>query len=116
MRMVEFWGGRVLAECRLIQEDTPLGFRVYTTRSYWDIIVSLKHPVMSGREDDVPEVLRSPDEVRRSIRDPSVFLFYRLERPGRWLCVVVKRLDGEGFIITAYPTDAIKTGEPEWNS
>ena len=105
-----------MPECRLIQEATPLGFRVYTTSRYWDIIVTMKHPVMAGRKDDVPEVLRSPDEIRQSISDPSVFLFYRLERPGRCLCVVVKRLDGEGFIITAYPTDAIKTGEPVWNS
>jgi hypothetical protein len=44
-----------------------------------------------------------------------VFFFYRLERPGRWVCVVAKRLDGEGFVITTYPTDAIKIGELIWN-
>jgi len=43
-----------------------------------------------------------------------VYLFYRLERPKRWLCAVAKRLNGEGFLITAYPTDAIKEGEQIW--
>jgi hypothetical protein len=39
------------------------------------------------------------------------FSLYCLEQAGRWLCAVVKQLTGEGFLITAYPTDAIKEGE-----
>ncbi len=35
---------------------------------------------------------------------------------GRWICAVVKRLNGEAFLITTYPTDAIKEGEPIWKS
>ena len=71
---------------------------------------------MLGRETDVMEALAEPDEVRRSSKDPNVLLFYRMERPRRWLCVVAKRLGSEGFLITAYPTDAIKTGEQLWGS
>ncbi|MEO0080866.1 MAG: hypothetical protein ABIL25_01070 [candidate division WOR-3 bacterium] len=41
-------------------------------------------------------------------------LFYRVERPGRWTCAVVKRPGSEGFLITAYPTDAVKEGEQIW--
>jgi len=44
-----------------------------------------------------------------------VLLFYRLERPGRWICAVAKRLNDEGFPITTYPTDAIKEGERIWS-
>lgn len=102
-------------ESRLFETTTPLGFRVYTTPQHWDIIVSNKHPVMRGREDQVLQALRCPEEIRQSLNDPSVLLFYRLERPGRWVCVVAKRLDGEGFVITTYPTDAIKVGELIWN-
>ncbi|MBC6480924.1 MAG: hypothetical protein GDA56_27245 [Hormoscilla sp. GM7CHS1pb] len=69
---------------------------------------------MLGREVDVQETLRMPDEICRSREDPQVYLFYRLERPKRWLCAVAKRLNGEGFLITAYPTDAIKEGEQIW--
>lgn len=66
---------------------------------------------MLGREVDVQETLRMPDKICRSLEDPQVYLFYRLERPLRWICAVAKRLNGEGFLITAYPTDAIKEGE-----
>ena len=94
---------------------TPLGFRVRVTLSYWELIVTIKHPAMYGREADVQNVLRNPDEIRRSRSDPAVYLFYRMERPGRWICAVAKRLDSEGFLITAYPTDAIKEGEWIWS-
>ncbi len=98
----------------LFQVDTPLGFRVRTTHRYWNFLVTEKHQVVLGRENDVVEALGDPSEVRRSRSDPNAFLFYRLERQGRWLCVVVKRLNGEGYMITAYPTDVIKEGETVW--
>lgn len=95
--------------------STPLGFRVRITQSYWEIIVTIKHPVMQGRERDVQNALRDPDEIRRSRADPKVHLFYREEYPGRWTCVVVRQLNDEGFLITTYPTDAIKEGEKIWS-
>ena len=73
-----------------------------------------KHETVRGREDDAVAALGDPSEIRRSRSDPNAFLFYRIERPERWLCVVAKRLNGEGFIITVYPTDAIKEGETVW--
>jgi hypothetical protein len=94
---------------------TPLGFKVRVTRNYWELITTIKHPVMCGHEIEVQGVLQTPDEIRRSQSDPTVFLFYRLEQAGRWLCAVVKQLNGEGFLITAYPTDAIKEGERIWS-
>lgn len=93
---------------------TPLGFRVRVTHTYWELIVTVKHPVMAGREDDVRETLQHPDMVRQSKSDPDVYLFYRAERRGRWVCAVVKRLDGDGFLITTYPTDAVKEGVQIW--
>ena len=93
---------------------TPLGFTVRLGKPYWRLIVSIKHPAMVGREDDVRAALEEPDEIRQSRRDSDVFLFYRLERPGRWTCVVAKRLNGSGFVITCYPTDSIKEGERLW--
>ena len=29
---------------------TPLGFRVRVTHAYWELIVTIKHPAMAGRE------------------------------------------------------------------
>ncbi len=99
----------------LFEVPTPLSFRVHATRRYWEVIVTIKHPVMHGREADVQDVLQSPDEVRRSRSDSAVLLFYRLESRGRWLCAVVRWLNSDGFLITAYPTDAIKVGERLWS-
>ena len=94
---------------------TPLGFCVRVTSSYWELIVTVKHPVMHGHEADVRQVLRDPEQIRQSRSDPSVYLFYRAERPGRWTCAVAKRLNEEGFLITTYLTDAMKEGEQIWS-
>ena len=99
----------------LFEVETPLGFRVRVTAEYWKVIVTIKHPVMLGREADIQEVLQNPDEIRLSKKDPDVYLFYKPERIGRWVCAVTKRLNGEGFLITAYPTDAVKEGERIWH-
>jgi hypothetical protein len=99
----------------LFEVSTPIGFDVTITRDRWDFIVTVKHPIMYKRETDVQSILQSPDEIRRSRSDSSVFLFYRAERPKRWICVVAKKYNGEGFVITAYITDAIKEGERIWN-
>jgi hypothetical protein len=45
----------------LFEVMTPLGFRVRVSRSYWEWIVAIKHPLMSGRESDVKEVLGKPN-------------------------------------------------------
>jgi hypothetical protein len=69
---------------------------------------------MKGRESDVKSALQSPDEVRQSKMDDSVLLFYKVEGAKRWVCVVTKRTDMAAFLITAYPTDAIKEGSKIW--
>ncbi len=103
----------VAMEFPLLEVATPLGFTVRCTRQYWNFIVSEKHPALTGQEEAVAQVLRDPDEVRRSRKDRAVLLFYRGKHP-RWLCAVTRREDGTGFLITAYPTDAIKAGETLW--
>jgi hypothetical protein len=99
----------------LFSAVTRLGFSVRVTRRQWEKIVSEKHPVMVGREDDVRRALSDPNQIRQSKSDPTVFLFYAGEKPGRWLSAIVKKVDNDdGFLITAYPTDAIKEGEQRW--
>jgi len=98
----------------LFEVLTPLDFRVRVTLAYWELIVTVKHPAMTGRENDVKEALQHPSEIRQSKSAPAVYLFYKPERIGRWVCAVAKQLDGDGFLITAYPTDAIKEGELIW--
>lgn len=93
---------------------TPLGFQVRTSIGYWDVIVTIKHPGMRGREEDVKRTLTDPDEIRVSKTDPMVFLFYRADGNQRWVCAVTKRLDDEGFLITTYRTSNIKEGTRIW--
>ncbi len=92
---------------------TPIGVLVRTTHSYWDKIVTIKHPNMAGQEDVIKQFLQKPTEIRRSQSDPNVFLYYKSEPP-YYVCVVARHLNGEGFIITAYRTDRIKRGESVW--
>ena len=99
----------------LFEAVTPLGFRVRVTKAYWELIVNIKHPVMAGREDDVKDTLENPDEIRQSKSDENVYLFYKAEREKRWICAVSKQTGNEGFLITTYPTDAIKEGVQVWH-
>ncbi len=99
----------------LFEIDTPIGLHVTATHERWNLIAGLKHPVMRGREEDVRVSLRDPHEIRQSTTDRTVLLFYRLDQPRRWICAVVKKVDNEqGFLVTAYPTDAIKEGKKIW--
>jgi len=97
----------------LFEQPTPLHITVRASQAYWDFISTVKHPVMAGRLEEVLEVLADPDVVRRSRKDAAVLLFYR---QSGWyhLCAVVRREDGTGFLVTAYPTQAIKAGEELW--
>ena len=69
---------------------------------------------MAGREDVVRSTLESPEEVRLSRSGDDVFLFYQAEGSNRWVCAVAKQAADQGFLITAYPTDAIKEGTKVW--
>lgn len=99
----------------LFEAQTPIGFRVRVSIERWDLIVRMKHPAMRGREDDVRRVLEQPEEIGRSRTDENVRLFYCLEKSARWICAVIKLVGLEdAFLITAYPTDAVKEGQTIW--
>jgi hypothetical protein len=91
---------------------TPLGAEIRVTKDYWNYLITKKHPVMHGKEEIVIETLRDPDEIRRSIIDHSIFLYYK--RHERLYCAVARHINGNGFLITAYPTDKVKEGETVW--
>lgn len=94
--------------------ETPLNCSIRVTTSYWNIITQIKHPIMARQEAEVKLTLTQPDQIRRSRSNPNVYMFYKFQREKRWVCAVARRLNGEGFLITTYPTDAIKEGEIVW--
>lgn len=78
----------------------------------------LAHPEMAGMLGAVSETLRSPERVVRSSSDERAQLYYRGYRGTRvgdkYLCVVVKVLERDAFVVTAYLTDAVKAGNRIW--
>ena len=98
----------------LFEVQTPLGFSVRCTRAYWEFLVTYKHPVLRGREEEVMKALGDPDEVRQSRTDPKVLLFYKTDGPRRWVCAITRQADNHAFLVRAYPTDAIKEGTRIW--
>ena len=78
----------------------------------------LEHAEMAGMAAEVERVLRQPQLVRRSRSDTAVRLFYEFYAQtivgGKWLCVVVKYVENDAFVVTAYLTDKPKAGEDLW--
>ena len=76
------------------------------------------HPEMAAQTPSISETLAPPDRIVRSRSDSTVELFYMwyLATPvtTKLLCVVVKVLPDDHFIITSYYTDAVKGGEVLW--
>lgn len=69
----------------------------------------MKHKVPGIGE--LEECLKHPVEVRKSKYDEETRLYYARFKE-TYLCAVVQIQDG--FIMTAYTTDAIKEGEEVW--
>ena|SRR3989344_1284343 len=89
---------------------SKLGINVRITENYWQKIVKTKHTVIEGKEELVKTALIDPDHIRVSIKDPDVYLFYK-QLNTNYICVVVKHLNVNAFIITIYITDRIKIGK-----
>ncbi len=100
-------------ESMIFDVSTPIGFRVHCTKASWEYISTVKHPILKNRIQDVIDTLQFPLEIRRSTRDSAVLLFYREVEP-RFLVVVARQENRDGFLITAYPTDRLKKGEIVW--
>jgi hypothetical protein len=93
---------------------TSLNFTVRTSEEYWQNLI-INHPDIADLEAEVKQALNSPDEIRRSSRDPNLLLFYLTLQEKGWVVAVARRLNGDEFLITAYQTDAIKEGETLWH-
>ena len=78
----------------------------------------LEHFEMRDLSAEIERTLRQPQLVRRSRTDAAVRLFYefyaRTIVGGKWLCVVVKYVESDAFVVTAYLTDKPKAGEDLW--
>jgi len=73
---------------------------------------------MIGLESLLATALQHPSLVVESPSDPSVLLYYYVLAEPRvgagWMCVVVKDLEDDAFVLTAYLTDRPKKGRQLW--
>lgn len=75
---------------------------------------------MADMRFEVEQTLREPDTVRKSHSAPdSVRLYYKwfdvTTVGNKWVTVVVRVLaDDDAFVLTAYATGQLKTGEEIW--
>ncbi len=68
--------------------------------------IEMDHPEMTGQINKIEETLAEPDAIIQSRTDPKIELFYRFYNTTpvteKYLCVVVKVLIDDLFIITSY--------------
>ena len=94
------------------------GRRIRLTDEGWDHILERHHYMVDFR-DEIDETLRQAEQIRRSTTAPETTRlyykwYYGTPRGDKWVCVVVKVLPDEAFLVSAYVTDRIKEGELIW--
>lgn len=71
-----------------------------------------KHPYIVNHIEKIKEVIQKPDKITISNVDNSVRYYYKyykeLASPSNYILVVVKYLNGNGFIISVYFEKNIK--------
>lgn len=86
-----------------------------TKKQYNHIIET--HPELEGEMNKISKTVESPEVVRLGNKE-NIFLFYRFfektQVTNKYLVLVVKYLNGEGFIITAYFTSKIRSSDIIW--
>jgi hypothetical protein len=78
----------------------------------------LEHTEMVGHENALEETLAKPERVIESLSDPQARLYYRFyvgTRVGdKYVCVVVKIIENDAFVLTAYFTNKVRRGVQLW--
>ena len=98
----------------LFEVNDVFGKSIRTTKTYWKKIFLIKHKELIIKTEKVIETIANPDEVRVSIQDKYIFLFYKKYEENH-LVVVVKYFNNHGFVVTIYQTSNIKRkGEKIW--
>jgi len=90
------------------------GNKIRTTKSYWNKIITKKHPDFKYSTKEIENTIKKPDTVFRSIQDPTIVL-YRKKMESDTIVIVAKLLNSDGFVVTFYQTTKPqKKGEVLW--
>jgi len=61
----------------LFEVKDVFGKLIRTTNTYWNKIFLVKHKELNIEKKKVIETIENPDEIRVSIQDKYIFLFYK---------------------------------------
>jgi len=89
---------------RILEVKDKTGRKIYLTDERYLHIK--KHPEMQNSIRIIEETIRNPHKTTDYSLDPDTKYYYKhykdRKSKGKYLRVVVKHLNGEGFVITAY--------------
>ena len=95
----------------IFQTTDKSGRKINLTKERWTHI-NEEHPEVSDYLEEIQETLKNPIKIQEVDYDEDIRYYYRyyksIESPAKNLLVIVKYLNGEGFIITAYFVRSIK--------
>ena len=87
------------------------GRKIRLTKKQWQE-TTLKHPSMSVYLEEIKETLIKPDSITDYSFDEKVRYYYKyfkhIKSRNKYLLVIVKYLNGEGYVITAHYTTKIQ--------
>jgi hypothetical protein len=90
---------------RVWQVRSPTGSRIRLTAIIWEKIVR-RHPELRepGFADELARTITDPDYIVQGFGGELLALRWCTIAPGseKYLCVVYRELDSDGFVITAY--------------
>jgi len=87
------------------------GRDIYLSKERWTHI-NQEHPELSGYLEEIKETLKNPSKIKTFEYDENIRYYYNYyksrQSPAKYLLIIVKYLNGNGFIITAYFVRSIK--------
>ncbi len=86
------------------------GRTIRLTKERWKHIVN-SHPIISNNIEEIKKTLQGPLLITKDEYDKQVYFYYKFYKNFKdkktFLIIVVKYLNGSGFIITSFYTDKI---------
>ena len=94
---------------RVFEVIDKTGREIYLPPKQWKHIL-MRHPYMLQYIEEIRETLKNPDRIEYSDSDKAYYYkgYKYLKLPNRFVLVIVKYKNGEGFIITSYLEERIK--------
>lgn len=87
------------------------GRKIRLTKRQWRE-TTLKHPSMAGYLGEIKEALIRPDTITDYSLDEYVRYYYKyfkhIKSKNKYILVIVKYLNGDGFVIKSYFENKIK--------